>query len=43
MVGLPEIFSSMAANCQEQKRYSGLKNRIEEIYEAAESREGREM
>ena len=43
LVGLPEIFSSMAANCQEQKRYSGLKNRIEEIYEAAESREGREM
>ena len=42
LVGLPEVFSSMAANCVEQKRYSGLKERIEEIYEAAESRKGQE-
>ena len=32
LVGLPEAFRAMAANCLEQKRYSGLKNRIEEIY-----------
>ena len=32
LVGQPEIFYSMAANSQEQKRYSGLKTRIQEIY-----------
>ena len=32
LVGQPEIFYSMAANCQEQERYSGLKRRIQEIY-----------
>ncbi|MGN0373613.1 MAG: AAA family ATPase [Enterocloster sp.] len=32
LVGQPEAFYVMAANCQEQKRYSGLKTRIEEIY-----------
>jgi len=31
LVGLPEMFMSMAANQVEQKRYSGLKERIEEI------------
>jgi exodeoxyribonuclease V alpha subunit len=32
LVGLPEAFRAMADNCTEQKRYSGLENRIEEIY-----------
>ena len=32
LVGQPEIFYSMAANSQEQKRYSGLKPRSQEIY-----------
>ena len=31
LVGQPEIFYSMAANCQEQERCSGLKSRIQEI------------
>lgn len=31
LVGLPEMFRTMAANQMEQKRYSGLKERIEEI------------
>lgn len=32
LVGLPEIFRTMAGNCSEQKRYCGLKARIEELY-----------
>lgn len=32
LVGQPEAFYTMAANCVEQKRYSGLKARIAEIY-----------
>jgi exodeoxyribonuclease V alpha subunit len=32
-VGQPDAFYTMAANCVEQKRYSGLKVRIREIYE----------
>ena len=31
LVGLPETFQSMAENVMEQKRYSGLKERIKEI------------
>ncbi|MCI8516807.1 MAG: ATP-dependent RecD-like DNA helicase [Hungatella sp.] len=31
MVGLPETFRAMAGNTVEQRRYSGLKERIEEI------------
>lgn len=31
LVGLPEMFQTMAANQMEQKRYSGLKERIEEV------------
>lgn len=34
LVGMPETFLGMAANQVEQKRYSGLKDRICEIYEA---------
>ena len=30
-VGIPEIFQAMANNAMEQKRYSGLKERIKEI------------
>ena len=33
LVGQPDAFYTMAANCVEQKRYSGLKVRIREIYE----------
>ena len=32
LVGQPDAFYSMADNCVEQKRYSGLKTRIGEIY-----------
>lgn len=32
LVGLPDAFHTMADNCVEQKRYSGLKDRIKEIY-----------
>lgn len=32
LVGQPDVFCAMAANCVEQKRYSGLKMRVEEIY-----------
>lgn len=32
LVGQPETFRTMAANSLEQRRYSGLKARIEEIY-----------
>jgi exodeoxyribonuclease V alpha subunit len=31
IVGLPDAFASMAENAMEQKRYSGLKDRIMEI------------
>lgn len=31
LVGLPEMFQAMADNGVEQKRYSGLKERIREI------------
>ena len=31
LVGVPEVFEQMVDNAQEQKRYSGLKTRIEEI------------
>ena len=31
LVGVPEVFQQMVDNAQEQKRYSGLKTRIEEI------------
>lgn len=31
LVGMPEMFDVMINNAQEQKRYSGLKDRIEEI------------
>ena len=31
LVGLPETFQAMAENTMEQKRYSGLKERIEEL------------
>lgn len=31
LVGVPEVFQQMVDNAQEQKRYSGLKARIEEI------------
>ena len=37
LVGHPEVFSAMAANCSQQKRYSGLKERIMEIYEGENS------
>ena len=37
LVGLPDAFRSMASNCAEQTRYSGLKARIKEIYDQAES------
>ncbi len=33
LVGQPDAFYTMAGNCVEQKRYSGLKVRIREIYE----------
>lgn len=36
LVGLPDVFLTMAANCIEQKRYSGLNARIEEIFAQAE-------
>ena len=36
LVGLPETFRSMAANTMEQRRYSGLKERICEIQAAIE-------
>ena len=32
LVGQPGVFKAMAENCMEQKRYSGLKTRIEELY-----------
>ena len=38
LAGLPEAFLAMAENSMEQKRYSGLKDRIEEIYQASEDR-----
>ena len=37
LVGQPDAFYTMASNCQEQKRYCGLKARIEEIYTQAGS------
>lgn len=36
LVGQPEAFYTMAANCVEQKRYSGLKMRVEELYRQEE-------
>ena len=36
LVGLPEIFTSMAANSMEQRRYTGFKARIEELYESSQ-------
>ena len=33
LVGRPDAFCAMAGNCTEQQRYSGLKKRIEELYE----------
>lgn len=32
LLGQPEVFVDMEANCQEQRRYSGLKTRICELY-----------
>ena len=32
LVGLPEVFAAMAGNSMEQKRYTGLRQRIEELY-----------
>lgn len=32
LVGQPDAFYTMASNCVEQKRYSGLKMRVEEIH-----------
>ena len=37
LVGQPDAFYTMAANCVEQKRYSGLKSRIGEIYAQPDS------
>lgn len=34
LVGVPEVFQSMVNNEMEQRRYSGLKERIAEIYQA---------
>ena len=31
LVGIPEMFQSMVDNEMEQKRYTGLKDRIQEI------------
>ena len=31
LVGLPEVFQAMEANSMEQRRYSGLRSRIQEI------------
>lgn len=36
LVGQPDAFYTMAANCVEQKRYSGLKARVQEIYDQDE-------
>ena len=36
MVGLPRIFEEMERNERESKRYSGLKDRISEVYEGLE-------
>ena len=35
IVGSVHTFQEMIANEQEQKRYSGLKDRIKEVYELA--------
>ena len=32
LVGLPEVFAAMAGHSMEQKRYTGLRQRIEELY-----------
>lgn len=37
LVGQPDAFYAMASNCVEQKRYSGLKSRIGEIYAQPDS------
>ena len=37
LVGQPDAFYTMASNCVEQKRYSGLKSRIGEIYAQSDS------
>ena len=37
LVGQPDAFYTMASNCVEQKRYSGLRSRIEEIYAQPDS------
>ena len=37
LVGQPDAFYTMASNCVEQKRYSGLKSRIGEIYAQPDS------
>ena len=31
LVGVPQIFQGMVDNCMEQRRYSGLRARIEEL------------
>lgn len=36
LVGIPSMFQAMVDNATEQKRYSGLKERIVEIYQALE-------
>ena len=33
LVGVPYVFQQMVDNAMEQKRYSGLRDRIEEIME----------
>ena len=35
LVGIPEMFQAMADNAMEQKRYSGLRERIKEMYALA--------
>jgi len=35
-VGLPGAFQTMADNCLEERRYSGLRLRIEELKESSE-------
>ncbi len=39
LVGLPDVFMTMAGNSMEQRRYTGLRTRIEEIYAAADRAE----
>ena len=34
LVGIPQVFQSMVDNASQQKRYCGLKDRIQEIEES---------